>query len=205
VNVPHAGQVIPAAFNSDVGVDNDPVEVDGGYVWYNVAEITPSRDRTLDEVKDQVEAHWREDEVASRLKAKSADLLDKLKAGTPLADVAAGAGIKVQTADKLTHSKPETGMSLRVIAAVFRTAKDAYGSSEGDQPTNWVVFRVTDITTPKLEPDSPEMKRIADLLKKQQSDEILEQYLVWLQNDLGTSFNQGALAQALGNGAPDAD
>jgi hypothetical protein len=47
------------------------------------------------------------------------------------------------------------------------------------------------------------MKRITDLLKKQQSDEILEQYLAWLQNDLGTSVNQAALAQALGNNGPD--
>jgi len=47
------------------------------------------------------------------------------------------------------------------------------------------------------------MKRIADLLRKQQSEEILEQYLAWLQNDLSTSVNQAALAQALGNNAPD--
>jgi peptidyl-prolyl cis-trans isomerase D len=202
-NFPHAGQVIPAAFNSDVGADNDPLEADGGYVWYNIAGITPSRDRTLDEVKDQVEARWREDEVAARLKAKSAELLDKLKAGTAFDAIAASAGLKVQTADKLTRAKPQAGVSPRVIAAVFRTAKDAYGSAEGDQPTEWVVFRVTDISTPKFDASSPEIKRVADLLKKQQSDEILEQYMAWLQNELGTTVNQAALAQALGNNGPD--
>jgi peptidyl-prolyl cis-trans isomerase D len=202
-NFPHAGQVIPAAFNSDVGADNDPLEADGGYVWYNIAGITPSRDRTLDEVKDQVEARWREDEVAARLKAKSAELLDKLKAGTAFDAVAASAGLKVQTADKLTRAKPQAGVSPRVIAAVFRTAKDAYGGAEGDQPTEWVVFRVTDISTPKFDASSPEIKRVADLLKKQQSDEILEQYMAWLQNELGTTVNQAALAQALGNNGPD--
>ena len=205
VNFPHAGQVIPAASNSDVGSDNDPVDADGGYVWYNVAAITPSRDRTLDEVKDQVEARWRDDEVAARLKAKAAELLDKLKAGTPLEEVAAGAGVKVQTADKLTRGKPEAGLSARVVTAVFRTAKDAYGSSEGDQPTDWVVFRVTDITAPKFEADAVEIKRLSDLIKKQESDEILEQYLAWMQTDLGTSFNQSALAQALGNAPADAN
>ena len=205
VNFPHAGQVIPAAFNTEVGADNDPLEADGGYVWYNVAGVTPSRDRTLDEVKDQVEARWREDEIAARLKTKSAELLDKLKAGTPLEEVAAGAGVKVQTADKLTRGKPQAGVSPRVIAAVFRTAKDAYGSAEADQPTEWVVFRVTDISTPKFEADAVEIKRLSDLIKKQESDEILEQYLAWMQTDLGTSFNQSALAQALGNAPADAN
>jgi peptidyl-prolyl cis-trans isomerase D len=202
-NVPHAGQVIPAAFNSDVGADNDPIDVDGGYLWYDVAGITPARDRTLDEVKDQVETHWRDDEIATRLKAKAAELLDKLKAGAAFDTVASAAGLKVQTADKLTRGKPEAGVPPRVIAAVFRTAKDAFGSSEADQPTEWVVFRVTDITTPKFDAAAPEMKRIADLLKKQESDEVLEQYLTWLQTDLGLSVNQAALAQALGNSGPD--
>ncbi len=203
VNFPHAGSVIPAAFNSDVGVDNDPLDADGDYVWYNVAGITPSRDRTLDEVKDQVEARWRTDEIASRLKTKSADLLDKLKAGTPFDSVASAVGLKVQTADKLKRGKPGGGVSPAVVTAVFRTAKDAFGSAEGDQPTDWIVFRVTDITTPKFDAASADAKRIEDVLKRQESEEIFEQYMTWLRNDLGTSVNQAALTQALGNGAPD--
>jgi peptidyl-prolyl cis-trans isomerase D len=202
-NIPHAGQVVPAAFNSDVGVDNDPIDVDGGYLWYNVAAITPARDRTLDEVKDQVEVRWRNDEIAARLKAKSAELLDKLKAGTPFDAVAASAGVKVQNAEKLTRTRPDNGLSQRVIAAVFRTAKDAFGSSETDQPTEWVVFRVTDITTPKYDAGASDVKRIAELIKKQESDELLEQYLAWLASDLGLSVNQAAFAQALGSGGPD--
>ena len=86
---------------------------------------------------------------------------------------------------------------------MFRTAKDAFGSAEGDQPTDWVVFRVTDITTPKFDAASADAKRIEDVLKRQESEEIFEQYMTWLRNDLGTSVNQAALTQALGNSAPD--
>ncbi len=105
-NIAHAGQVVSAAFATEAGVDNDPVDTDGGYIWYNVVSVTPSRDRTLAEVKDQVEASWRDDEITSRLKAKSAELLDKLKGGTPLDAVAAADGLKIETADKLTRGKP---------------------------------------------------------------------------------------------------
>jgi peptidyl-prolyl cis-trans isomerase D len=203
VNFPNAGQVVSAAFASDVGVDNDPIEVDGGYVWYNVTGVTPSRDRTLDEVKDAVEQRWREDEIASRLKAKSAELLDKLKAGTPFDAVASADGLKIQTADKLTRGKSEGGVAPRVVAAVFHTAKDAFGSAEGETPGDWVVFRVTEVTTPKFDAGSPDAKRIEDVVKNQESKEIYDQYVAWLENDLGTTVNQAALAQALGNSAPD--
>jgi len=203
VNFPHAGQVVSAAFASDVGVDNDPIEVDGGYVWYNVTGITPARDRTLDEVKDEVEKRWREDEIASLLKAKSAELLDKLKAGTPFDAVANAEGLKVQTADKLTRGNGEAGVSGKVVAAVFHTAKDGFGSAEGETQSDWVVFRVTDVTTPKFDANVADAKRIEDVVKRQESDEIYGQYVAWLRNELGTSVNESALAQALGNSAPD--
>ena len=205
VNFPHAGHVVGAAFASDVGVDNDPIEADGGYVWYNVTGVTPARDRTLDEVKSAVEQHWREDEIASRLKAKSAELLDKLKAGTPFDAVANAEELKIQTADKLTRSKSEGSVSPKVVAAVFHTAKDAFGAAESDQPGDWIVFRVTDVTTPKFDANSPDTKRMEDTVKRQESQEIYDEYVASVENELGTTINQAALAQALGNSAPDSN
>ena len=202
-NLPHAADVISAAFASEVGVDNDPISADGGYVWYDVTAITPAHDRTLDEVKSDVEARWREDEISTRLKAKAADLLDKLKNGSSLDDVAKAENLKVETADNLLRNKPGPGLSTKIVASVFRTAKDAFGSAEGDQPTDWVVFRVTAVSTPKLDANLPQEKQIEETLQSQQNNDILGQYVAWLQDALGLSVNQAALAQALGNTAPD--
>ena len=200
-NIPHAGAVVSAAFASDVGVDNDPVEVEGGYVWYNVVAITPAHDRTLDEVKSKVEARWREDEIAERLKTKATDLLDKLKSGNPIDAVAKADGLTVETADKLKRQASGTGVPARALATIFRTAKDAFGSAEGDQPTEWIVFRVSGMTDPPL--GALDGKSIEDVVKRQESDDIFGQYIASLESDLGTSVNQQALAQALGGSAPD--
>ncbi len=204
-NLPHASEVISAAFASDVGVENDPIQADGGYIWYDVAGITPARDRTLDEVKGQVEARWRENEMASRLKAKAADLLDKLKNGTPFDAIAKADDLQVETADKLKRDKPAGAVSARMINSVFHTAKDGFGSAEGDKPSDWIVFRVTGVTDPKLDPNSPDAKRIEEAVQRQETNDLYGQYVAWLENDLGTSVNQAALAQALGSGAPEPD
>jgi peptidyl-prolyl cis-trans isomerase D len=200
---PHGGEVVSAAFASDVGVDNDPIEADGGYLWYSVIGITPARDRTLDEVKSEVEERWREDEIASRLKAKAAELLDKLKSGNAFDALAKADGLTLQTADKLKRGHGAGFVSAKITGPVFHIAKDGFGSTEGDKPTEWVVFRVTGVTVPKLDPNSPEMKRLEKTVQSQESNDIFGQYVAWLQDDLGTSVNQTALAQALGNGAPD--
>jgi peptidyl-prolyl cis-trans isomerase D len=202
-NLPDAAAVIAAAFASDVGVDNDPVAADGGFVWYNVNAITPAHDRTLDQVKSEVESRWRDDEIAKRLKAKAADILDKLKSGNSLDEIAKADDLKVETADDLQRNKPAGGLSAKIIASVFHTLKDAFGSAEGDQPSDWVVFRVTAVSTPKLDANLPEEKHLEETLQSQQNNDILGQYFARLQDDLGMSVNQAAMAQAIGNGTPD--
>jgi peptidyl-prolyl cis-trans isomerase D len=203
VNLPRAPDVVSAAFSSDVGVDNDPVEADGGYVWYDVAAITPSHDRPLADVKAAVEQRWRDAEMASRLKDKAVDILDKAKAGTPLDQLATAAGLKVETASDLKRGAASGAISARMSDAIFRTAKDNFGISQGDTTSQWIVFRVTDVKTPAVDPNSPEAKQTADTIKKQMPDDVMSQYVASLENDLGTSINAPALAQALGNSAPD--
>jgi peptidyl-prolyl cis-trans isomerase D len=203
VNLPHGAEVIAAAFASDVGVDNDPIEADGGYVWYDVAAVTPSHERPLDEVKDEVTRRWRDDETASRLKTKAADLLDKLKGGTPFDALAAANGLKIETAADFKRGGAVAGLSPKMINAVFHTAKDGFGDGEGNDPTQWIVFRVTDVKTPNLDPNAADAKNITQTVQRQLSDDMIGQYVAWLESDLGTTINTAALAQTMGNNAPD--
>ena len=203
VNIPHGGDIVSAAFASDVGVDNDPIDADDGYIWYDVAAITPARDRTLDEVKAAVTQRWRNDEIASRLQKTAAGLLDKLKSGSQLDTLAGAENLKIETANELKRGGSDGDISTNVTAAIFHTAKDAFGISAGASPTQWIVFQVTDIKTPKLDPNSADGKRIEQTLHSQMSDDLIGQYVGWLESDLGTSINSAVLAQAMGNGTPD--
>jgi len=94
-------------------------------------------------------------------------------------------------------------ISAKMVDAVFHTAKDAFGSAAGDQPTQWIVFRVTDVKTPNLDASSPDAKRNVQTLQRQLADDVVGQYVGWLEDTLGTSINAAVLAQALGNNAPD--
>jgi peptidyl-prolyl cis-trans isomerase D len=203
VAMAHAADVVRAAFASDVGVDNDPIEADSGYIWYDVAAITPARTRTLDEVKDEVAQHWRNDEITSRLKTKANDLIDKLKNGETLDAVAAANGVKVETAKDVKRVGATGVISERVADAVFHTPKDAFAGAEGDDPNQWIVFRVTDITTPAFDSKSSDGERVAQKVQRDLSDDLIGQYMSKIEDDLGTSVNTAVMAQATGSGAPD--
>ena len=197
-DLPAGVDAINSAFNTEVGTENDPLMLPGGgYVWYDVADITPSRERPLDEVKDQVEARWKQDEIIKRLDAKTTEIVDKLKSGTSMADVAAANGVMVQTKSGL---KRETADNLppRLLSQVFRTAKDAVGSSEGQTATDRIIFQVTDIKVPTFDPSSAIAKTVSDQLRGAYNEELMSQYVSRLENEIGVDINQSALAQAVG-------
>jgi peptidyl-prolyl cis-trans isomerase D len=205
INLPHGSQVVEAAFATEVGVDNDPIEADGGYVWYDVAAITPSHDRSFDDVKAEVEQRWRNDEIASLLKNKAVELLDKLKSGTAIDALAGSNGLKLETAADLKRGGTTAVISARMTDAIFHTAKDGYGVARNDDPKQWIVFRVTDINTPSVDANSADTKKNATTLQNQMSEDVLGQYVARVEDDLGTSVNAAALANAMsnGSGAPD--
>src|SRR5499427_945283 len=201
VKLADAERLLAAAFTTDVGVERDPLRFQDGYIWYDVTGISPSRERSLDEVKDQVEARWREQEIATRLETKATEMLDKLKAGGTLAEIAAASHLKVETLTGLKRGEPAAPLAAAGIDAVFRTAKDAAGKTQSAQPAELVIVRVTDIVVPTLDMTSEEAKRDLDALNRGVSEDILAEYIAHLESEIGVTINQNALNQVVGGGA----
>jgi peptidyl-prolyl cis-trans isomerase D len=197
-SIPQGLDVVSQAFNSDVGVDNDAISYRGGYVWFDVLAITPSRDRSLDEVRDQVEARWRQDQIAAKLKAKATEMVQKLEQGGKLADEAAAIGAKVETASGFKRDDTPPGVPANVVAAAFRTAKDGVGQAAVTGGSEVVVFRVTDIVDPAVDANSDAVKKLKDSLDRALTDEQVASYVNKLETDIGTTINQAAFAQVTG-------
>jgi peptidyl-prolyl cis-trans isomerase D len=197
-NIPQGLDVVSQAFNSDVGVDNDPIQFRGGFVWYDVLGITPSRERPLDEVKDQVEAKWREEQISVKLRAKATEMVQKLEQGGTLAAEATAIGAKVETATGFRRDASLAGVPSSVITAAFRTAKDGVGQTPDAGGSAWIVFRVTDVNVPQIEANSDEMKKLKETLQRGLTDEQVAQYVTKIESEIGTTINQAAFAQVTG-------
>jgi len=203
VNLPDAQRLLPLAFTTDVGVERDPLQFQDGYIWFDVVGITPSRERPLDEVKEQVETRWRDQEIATRLNARATEIVDKLKAGGTLADVATADHLKLEALSGLKRGDASGALSTAAVDAVFRTAKDAVGTAEAQEPGEQVVFRVTEIVVPPLDMASEEVKRTVDTLNRGLSEDLLSEYIARLESEVGVTINQSALNQVVSGGAGD--
>jgi peptidyl-prolyl cis-trans isomerase D len=203
--LPDAQRLLTTAFATDIGVDRDPLQIEGGYIWYEIAGITPSRERPLDEVKDEVEARWRGQEMAARLNAKATEILDKLKAGSTFAETAAANNLKVESLTGIKRGEPPGALSAAAVDAIFRTAKDAAGSADASQPPEQVVFRVTDIVEPKLDTASDDAKKAQEALTRALSEGVFAEYISRLESEIGVTINQSALSQVVSGGTGDAN
>lgn len=198
-DLPASAELIPNAFAAAVSAENEPLQIQGGgYVWYEVASITPSRDRPLDEVKDRVEARWREDEIAKRLHVKAEDMVKKLDSGAQLSEIAAADKLQVKWANGLKRRGSET-LPPQVIATVFRTPRGSAGTAEGKDASERIVFHVVSITVPTFDATSADAKRLDDALRRVLGEELLTEYIIKVEAEIGTRINQAVLNQALGS------
>ncbi|RTL54749.1 MAG: peptidylprolyl isomerase [Bradyrhizobiaceae bacterium] len=196
--LPQGVDLISQAFASNVGVDNDPINYNGGEIWFDVLGVTPSRERTLDEVKDQAIARWRDEQIAARLRTKADDMVEKLNKGSTLAAETAGIGAKVETTAPFKRSATVPGLPERAVEAVFRTPKDVAAQTEGGNASDRIVFRVTAITTPTADLASDEVKKLKDTLQSSMVNEQIAEYVAYLENEIGVKINQSAFATATG-------
>lgn len=196
--LPQGVDIVAPAFASNIGVENEPVQYNGGELWFDVLGVTPSRDRTLDEVKDQVETRWRDEQISTRLRAKATEIVGKLEKGAALDAEAAATGLKVETAKLFKRDSDAKDIPERLVTAAFRTPKDGVGQTEGSGGSEWIVFKVTDVVVPPVDLASEDVKKLTEGLRRAEMEEQLTAYIAKLETEIGVTINQNAFATATG-------
>lgn len=197
-DLPEREQVLTALFATDIGVDNEALRTrGGGYVWYEVTNIAPARERSLAEVRDQVAEQWKAEEVSRRLAEKARAVVERLNAGEAVEAVAAEARAPVKTAADLARRAAKDDLSAEVVGRVFATPVGKAASAEAGNNTR-AVFKVTAATVPPFVTTTQEAQRVADQLKLVLSDDLLAQYVAAAQAELGVRIDQDAFRRAIG-------
>jgi peptidyl-prolyl cis-trans isomerase D len=192
-----APELVKAIFASDVGVDNDSVSrKDGGFSWFEVVAVEPSRQPTLDEVRPAVIQALRESNAQRDLAAKANELARQIDSGARLADLAAANGVQSQTTPAVKRNGAP-GLSEAMVAQIFGLPVGAAGVALGDKGAR-VVLKVTDASTPPLDRNNPQLVALTPQLEATTADDLLEQYVGGLQSQLGAKVNQAALRAAVG-------
>ena len=189
-----------AALESDVGIENDPIQPDrNSFVWYEVTAVTAPRERPLAEVRDKVVTAWKDAERTKRTIAKADAIKTRIDSKEDLATITTDLGLEVKTAAKLTRlTKPAGDISTAALVAVFNGPKGAAVVANGAEPMTRLVLVTNEVTVPAFVDDAPDLADSRKALDGQFINAFLGLYVTELQSKTDVKFNQVALQQVLG-------
>ncbi|WP_374830842.1 SurA N-terminal domain-containing protein [Paenochrobactrum pullorum] len=197
-NLPAQAQLVANLFQTDKGIDNDPLSLGtNGFLWYQADDIIPARDRTLDEVKDTVVEAWKADEAIKNLIAKTDDMKKKIQDGTSLDALAEELSVTKNTKRGVTRAANDIELGSAAVAAIFRGANGHVDTAATPNNDAQILFKVTDV----VEPAGISAESITEDRRKAAanglSDDLLTQLIAELQKQYPVKINQTAINNAM--------
>jgi peptidyl-prolyl cis-trans isomerase D len=200
VSLPAQKEVLNAAFASDAGVENDPIDAkDEGVIWYEVLGVTPEQLKPFDQVKADVEKDWRAEETRNRMAKYAQDLVTSLNSGKTLEDIAKDLNVEVLTSDALKRDGMTVNILPATVAQAFTLPAGGYGSAPSGIDEGRVVFKVDMVTAPPPV-DEKTSERLKQQLALLMSEDAIAEYFAALENRYGVTVNQAALNKLIGTG-----
>jgi peptidyl-prolyl cis-trans isomerase D len=185
-----------AIFLASVGLETDPEETaDRGYIWYDVLEVTAERQKSFGEVKQAVEVKWRETQLRTLLSTKGQELVDKLRDGSSLADLAQQFGVEVKESRPLKRNDQVADLPNTAIMQAFGLKQADFGSAATKNGEGRVVFKVSGMAVPRVA-DAKMKKELEQILGPQVADDLVVQYVRALREEFGVNINQSVFDDA---------
>ena len=197
-DLPESQQLLRDAFEAEPGLETPPLSMDdGGFLWFEVVDVTPARDRTLDEVRDQVVADWTEMKTLEALGAKAMELKERLEKGAELATLAEELSVAVETKYSLGRDGADGVFGEAAVASAFSGPSGVVAVANDASGDNKILLQVTAVN----DAASVTAEAVADeqraLVSQQIADDILDQMVARLQAEYGVSVNQALAERAL--------
>jgi len=197
-DIDNGAAVVKEAFESDVGVENSPVRgVGESWVFFDVLEVTPARDRTLDEVRAEVLAAWIANETANRISKRADELFDRLKGGATLASLAGEIKKQVQTVEGVKRSGTQPNLTANAISQAFAGPEGHVANAEGEGDAR-ILLKVDKVTAPAFFADATDSKAIQEQVSQQLKNDLLATYNRQLLESRPTTINNVAYRQLTG-------
>ncbi len=201
-DLPDAEVLLPQVFQSDVDEEITPIEIaDNGFIWFNVDEVIPVADRTLERAKADVIARWKADKKQKNLDTFTKKLVERLQAGDSFLKVASEIGSKVKTSKELTRFDSDGIISQATVAKIFLTGRDEIASAGTSEDDIRIVFKVTNISVPSYDSASPEVKALDEFLTTSLGGNLMRHYELALRQDTSININQRVWEQVSSGGA----
>lgn len=148
-DLPEPAALVQAAFNAEIGGELRPINSGReGFLWIEVTDIMPDRDRSLDEVRDRVIADWQAEQRAIALDAVADAAAQAVRDGADLLSYGQENGFRSDTKFGLTRATSDADFGPEAVQAVFSVGPDEITTAPGVSDDRRLVLRIEAVTNP---------------------------------------------------------
>ena len=188
--------ILHLVFQTQEGQESQVSDIGGGaYAVVRVGQITQPQVRPLDDVRKDAVAAWQADKRAKATRARADAILDKIKGGASLADVAKAEKLTVKTTPAFTRAThdSESGLPLSLTARVFslKVGEAAIGESNDGV----VVARVKEIKAADPVKDPAARDQIAEAMSRSIGTDLMDEFVAGLRDRYTVTVRPDVLAQ----------
>jgi peptidyl-prolyl cis-trans isomerase D len=199
VEVPAKAEVLALAFESDVGVETDPVAMQNdGFVWVDVRDVTPAALRPLPEVRAEVQKGYIAQKLREQVLKKANEMVKRAEAGTTLETLAREASAEVRTEAGLKRSETRETFDSTAVSALFLSADNGYVYAPEQDGRGAKIIQALPIVSPPYDPKSKEAESVRRALTEGLSNDLLAIYVSGVQKSVGVSVNDQLWRQTTG-------
>ena len=191
-------EMLRGAFDTTDGKDSALGDLrEGGHYLIHVDKVFPASLRPLDEIKDRVRTDWQAAQRAERAEAVVKVMLDEIKGGKILADVAASHGAKLSVTQPFTRTRTGLDVPLpgSLISALFKSAPGTPESAPAED--SHVIGIVSQIVTPDPAVDAEATDRLKDELSGALVNDLSTSLAGALREKMPVSIDRAAVDSAL--------
>jgi peptidyl-prolyl cis-trans isomerase D len=196
--LPEEAALLGEVFKTEVGMETQPLNVGReGYAWFEVLDVIPDRDRTLDEVRERVVADWTAEQQRQTLAKKAEELAERVRKGGDLAAIATELGMVVENKTGVHRGAQDPVLGPAAVAAAFGGAVGHVANTPGVDGEGQILLKVTEVNadtaTDALSNEDQQIAAVA----RASGDDILDQMVNSLQTAYGVSINRTLAEQSI--------
>jgi peptidyl-prolyl cis-trans isomerase D len=199
--IPAKSEVLKLAFESDVGVEADPISTETeGLVWVDIRDAVAATVRPFSEVKADVQKALTARKLREQVLKKASDLVKRAEGGTPLEVLAQEVGTEVKTESGLKRNETTANFDSAAVSALFLAADNGFVYAPDASGQGAKIIQALPLKQPMLDSKSKEAEAVRKALNEGLQNDLLATYVSSIQKSLGVNVNDQLWRQTMGIG-----
>lgn len=196
-SIPETGyaKVASAIFDAEQGNLSPTVALGANLnVWFDLTGSEEARDKTLDEVREELRTKITNERNDAALSAEADKITTEIKSGTALGDAAAARNQFPQLSQAFGRNGDGSPVIDAAVASAAFSGGPGYVSAAKNTEGDYVIFQVVDIANSGVEPPA----KTVDYLDQAFVESLYGSFVNGVRADAGMTINQTVLARTLG-------